>query len=428
MSIFPVLLFFIASSLVLTLFLASSLPSLTSLPYHIPHFTSGDLLVYAIDPSSPSASLSDHPPWPPFLVYSYPSNPFHTLDCLYPPEMPNRYVNLTAFWWQRMLEPTVHQQFLYSPIITENPSEADVFLIPHYSRMCSGLDGNVRWNAIPSYVNNYGNFFRRYSAADHVIIHSVPHYGDKPADLAVFMEKGPIIALLDFKFRAVKDNPWNTARAMVVPFITMAAKDSFLNERRVKAFVAMSTSSKGLKAQSALLRQKIQEQMKNISGSLIEVIDRKEYKTFRKAIDSLEKRMSDSKLCIVPPGDAPSSKRFYDAISFLCVPYLLADYWFLPYEDVYVDYEKCIRQLSSRKVEKLSAEINGLTEEELDRMKECLTEVRQRFTWDYKKKPRTGEGLWALSWALYDKMRMLKPYRNNEMTGFDDDEDISIRV
>jgi hypothetical protein len=34
------------------------------------------------------------------------------------------------------------------------------------------------------------------------------------ADQAVFMSKGPIIALLDFKFRTMQDNPWNIARAM----------------------------------------------------------------------------------------------------------------------------------------------------------------------------------------------------------------------
>jgi hypothetical protein len=158
------------------------------------------------------------------------------------------------------------------------------------------------------------------------------------------------------------------------------------------------------------------------------VIDRKEYQTFRKAIDSLPDLMSHSKLCIVPPGDAPSSKRFYDAISFFCIPYLLADYFFLPYEGVYVDYEKCIRQLWSRKVEMLSSAINGLRDKEIDGMRECLKEARQRFTWDYEKKPRTGEGLWAMSWALYDKVRMLKPYMNNEMTGFDDDDEISFHV
>ena len=52
-----------------------------------------------------------------------------------------------------------------------------------------------------------------------------------------------------------------------------------------------------------------------------------------------------------------------------------------------------------------------------------LEHIKKMFTWDYKERPRDGEALWLLSWALYDKNRMLEPYKNNEMTGFDDDPD-----
>jgi hypothetical protein len=83
--------------------------------------------------------------WPPMKVFIYPNTSRHTSDCIYPPEKPLRYVDEKNFWWQRMLEPTVHFQLLESQIVTEDPETADVFLIPHYSRMCSGLDGGKRW-------------------------------------------------------------------------------------------------------------------------------------------------------------------------------------------------------------------------------------------------------------------------------------------
>ena len=52
--------------------------------------------------------MSDKLKWPPLKIYVYPKNKYHTDDCLYPPEMPNRYINETNYWFQRMLEPTVH--------------------------------------------------------------------------------------------------------------------------------------------------------------------------------------------------------------------------------------------------------------------------------------------------------------------------------
>lgn len=377
---------------------------------------------YEIDPLSPKPSINDIPKWPPMKIFIYPEDKFHTEDCLYPPEMPNRYVNESGYWFQRMLEPTIHHQFLNSPMITNNPDEADFFFIPHYSRMCSGLDTGERWLLIPSYLRRSGKYFDRYSSADHFIMHSVPHYGDKPADKAVTSNKAPMIGILDLKLSAIKSNPWILSRTIIVPFITLPTTDSFTNKRPISVFVAMSTSTKGLKASSAILRQKIQEQLLNVSNSEIVLINRKEYSTFKNALDSLPLKMKLSKFCIVPPGDAPSSKRFYDAISHYCVPFLLADYFILPYEDIAVDYNNCILQLPAKNVSFLANVLNKeISKGESDLKKKNLKEVNEKFTWNYRKRPKAGQALWTLSWAIYDKVRMLKPYENNEMTGFDND-------
>jgi hypothetical protein len=397
-------------------------PSPVSLPPEVRE------LRYEIDPNSKAPLLSDTPAWPPFKIYVYPESSYHTTDCLYPPELPTRYVNTTWFWFQRMLEPTIHHQFMHCPILAKTPQEADFFVIPHYSRMCSGLDSGVRWNSITNYLSGHGTFWHRYSLVDHLIVHSVPHYGDKPADIAVGLDKAPVIGLLDMKLSSIKANPWATARSLVLPFITLNTEESFDNDRNRTVFVAMSNSARGMKAASATLRRKIEEQLQKVPKSQIVNINRQEYDTFKSALAYLPEGMGHSHLCIVPPGDAPSSKRFYDAISYLCIPYLLADYWLLPYEDVYVDYGKCIKQLFSRQVEELSENINKLTNEVFNEMRGELRIVKERFTWNYKEKPKAGQGLWTLSWALYDRWRMIAPYLNGEMAGDGVDDEVSITV
>ena len=54
-------------------------------------------------------------------------------------------------------------------------------------------------------------------------------------------------------------------------------------------------------------------------------------------------------------------------------------------------------------------------------MKKNLKSINEKFKWNYRKMPKAGQALWTLSWSIYDKVRMLKPYENNEMTGYDDD-------
>jgi hypothetical protein len=259
-------------------------------------------------------------------------------------------------------------------------------------------------------------------------MHSVPNYGDKPADRAVGSDRSPIVALLDLKASEIRRSPWRAARAVASPFITLSAIDSFSRRRNISAFVAMSTSTKGLRATSAVLRQRIAEQLANVTASLVTVIKRRSYSTFKAAVTALPETMARARLCIVPPGDAPSSKRFYDAISHFCVPYLLADYFWLPYEDILVDYEKCVRQLPARRVETLARDVAGISNQEIKKMRKALKAARERFTWNYEEKPKAGQALWALTWALYDRIRMMKPYMNDEMTGDAADPEFSIIV
>jgi hypothetical protein len=387
-----------------------------------------EALRYRINPNSKSASLSDRPRWPPVKLFVYPEDPYHTTGCLYAPDMPTRYVNTTGYWFQRMLEPTVHHQFLHAPIRVSSPEEADIFLIPHYSRMCSGYDGETRWNSLPACLNSHSLNFVRYSGIDHFIMHSVPHYGDKPADSAIISDRAPIIGVLDLKMSSIRKSPWTLARSVVVPFITLKTRDNIKTKRTIPAFVAMSTSTKGLRAASGLLRQRIEQQMRNVSGAEVFVINRRMYSTFKAALETLPEKMSHSELCVIPPGDAPSSKRFYDAISYCCIPFSVSDYFVLPYEDVYIDYQTVMKQLPAANVDELAGNLGNFSRREGREMRKALEKVRERFTWDYREKPRTGQALWSLSWALYDRFRMIQPYLHNEMTGYDLDPNFSIEV
>lgn len=362
--------------------------------------------------------------WPPLKVYVYPKEKYHTDDCLYPPEMPNRYINETNYWFQRMLEPTIHKQLLQSPLYTDNPNEADMFLIPHYSRMCSGLDGGKRWDDIPNYLSKHGNYLNRYSSVDHFIIHSVPHYGDKPADKAISIDKAPIIGLLDFKTALLKKSPWKFARSMVLPFITQMRELSLNRKRSISAFVAMATSSQGLAGKSAQIRQRIESELNNVPHTKVITIVRNNYNSFRAAMGSLSDYMTKSKYCVVPPGDAPSSKRFFDSVQHLCIPLLISDYYVLPFEDVPIDYAGSIIHFPSRQIENnLSTLLKSITPEEYNKQKNALKTTKERFTWDYKLPPKVGQGLWTFSWALYDRHSMMKPYLNNELTNDEGDPD-----
>jgi hypothetical protein len=100
----------------------------------------------------------------------------------------------------------------------------------------------------------------------------------------------------------------------------------------------------------------------------------------------------------------------------------------LPYEGVYIDYDASIRQLPAEEVGKLADDILKMSAAEKDAKRKALEGARERFTWGYKEKPKAGQALWTLSWALYDRLHMIEPYLNNEMTGYAPDPECSILV
>jgi hypothetical protein len=103
-------------------------------PPIFPHEESPTSLRYFIRPFSREPSLFDHPPCPPLRVFVYDAHPEDTTECLYPSDMPTRYINTTLYWFQRMLEPTVHQQFLYGPMRYINTTSSLSRIIPGCAR------------------------------------------------------------------------------------------------------------------------------------------------------------------------------------------------------------------------------------------------------------------------------------------------------
>jgi len=397
---------FIVVSISLTLYF------LVRRAYSIRH----DSLIGFDDGNSVNFGFSD---WPPLKVYVYPNVSRHTTECLYPKELPTRYIDEKGFWFQRMLEPTVHHQLLSSPLYTDNKSEANLFFIPHYSRMCSGLDNGERWAEIPSLLKESGDFFSRYSKVDHIIMHSVPQYGDKPADRAVTRSQDPIILILDFKWSELRKSPWTFAKSAVVPFITHLSQFNESKYRKHSVFVAMST--KKLAAGSAQLRVELEEYLKKVPKSKIVKINRMSLQSFQEALDSLPENMRASDFCIIPPGDAPSSKRIYDAISHLCIPIIVSDHITLPFDGSFIDYSKILIQVPSKNLSSLSSIIKNKKLSEISYLRRNLRRAKKMFTWDYKSPPKVGESLSSIAWSLYYKYKMIEPYLNNEMTGNDND-------
>lgn len=94
--------------------------------------------------------------------------------------------------------------------------------------------------------------------------------------------------------------------------------------------------------------------------------------------------MRNSKFCLHPAGDTPSSCRLYDAIASLCVPVIVSDAIELPFEGI-LDYSEFCFFISvgdALQPGLLVQQLRGVSNQQLENMRNRLSEVQQSFVYD----------------------------------------------
>ena len=160
------------------------------------------------------------------------------------------------------------------------------------------------------------------------------------------------------------------------------------------------------RAQRKQIFQIMKEYMPNSLGL---VINRSNDTNSSISVEQTPFYMSQSKYCIIPHGDSPSSKRFYDAVIYGCIPVIIADGFVLPFDKTIIDWDQCIIRIPQKDVETLPSVIGNITEAQYQKMYNYLLSNRNFIRFDNGVQSDNGVG--TILWELY--------YKYQEMQGIE---------
>lgn len=187
----------------------------------------------------------------------------------------------------------------------------------------------------------------------------------------------------------------NRTNFFAIPYLSyfkhyLPSKVNFSAKRNYSVF--MSGSAK-------FQRPRIFDLMKKIPNSYSFEMKRSLVNQMAEQLHEIPYAMAKSKYCVVPRGDSPSSKRFYDAVVYGCIPIIIADNFSLSFDKTQVNWDNCVLRIKESEVDTLPYVVGNITESEYQFMYNALMEAKEFVRFDNGVTPYNGVG--SILWELY---------------------------
>lgn len=183
-------------------------------------------------------------------------------------------------------------------------------------------------------------------------------------------------------------------KEIIVPYYSKfpdypATLDKILNKRKYFIYYVGSNRRQ---------RERMVNSLQNLSDSYIKVF-RRYRRENAEELKKLPKMMSQSKYCLVPKGDTPSSKRFYDAIIYGCIPVVISDHFQPAFDKTLIDWSKCTVRIPQRKILNIEKTLRRISDKKYKEMFYYLLDIRNLIRFDVE--PNHDTGIGSMMWELY---------------------------
>jgi hypothetical protein len=319
--------------------------------------------------------------------------------------------NIANNYFQFNIEIEIHHQLLKSPLLTNNPEEADLFYVPLYTTVSEKSNLNLS-NLSSNLLSELDRqkYFRQHNGKDHIFSRALPLFWPQDVvNIYPFISKSIILSLELGRSKKECDD-WNERKNIIVPYLSYHPQyhECPLDQNKTTlVYVSMNLRNR-TSSHKGRLRTGIHEIIKNMKGGKSVIFDRSSRRKFEQSIRNIPLEMTNSKYCIVARGDSYSSKRFYDAIRYGCIPIVLSDYFQFAYQNVLINYQDFVIRIPENHPEQIPQVIQSISEDKYQEMRKKMKEASSLLKFNITGKPEIGEGFWAFSWMLYIKTRLMR--------------------
>ena len=336
------------------------------------------IILHSKDTSGISFFQDTRRQWPPMKIYYYHLPELFSKHLL--KETPQSRFNPDDGNYQFIIEALFAQFLEQVPILTDNIDEADVVYLdffPTYLRF-SHRNHDIRVNLSYSYFS----YLKEHGLLEkELFLLSVHPKKDIENNFLVGIRGA---------FESLRKPHYFT-----IPYLTNfphfpASEVNFSAPR--KNFVFLSGSYRHQ-------RKQIFDIMATMNNSVSVVMNRDNRKEIRRQVHNVPYIMSQTKYCLIPYGDSPTSKRFFDSVIYGCIPVIISDNYEIPFHKTQLNWDNCVIRIPEKKVKSFPSILNSITESEYNLMYQHLQKAREYIRFDNGALPTNGVG--SILWELY---------------------------
>ncbi|KAH0793898.1 Exostosin family protein [Histomonas meleagridis] len=297
----------------------------------------------------------------------------------------------------------MHNELLLSPLITNNPEEADFFYIPIHPFACRVTEFLRKNDELIKEIRSLGPWYDRKKGSDHIVVSGFEAaYGDSPFSTSI--TKDNFIIASPNPQRLDSWRTWHGQRNIIIPFVSHFKNFTFSDvnwtrKRNNTVYLAHSYNVLPLDAQA--LRKKVTDAVSKIKRKELIVFTRRPYRVVS-IVRSLPEKMTNADFCVCVRGDLQlPNKRVFDAINLGCIPVLISDNVSLPFAHNLLDYSKFTIRIPEKDVDKIPEILESYSQSQIQEMRNELKKAAKVLRFRVGQPPVVGEAFWAFSWMLY---------------------------
>lgn len=290
--------------------------------------------------------------------------------------------------------------FIYQTIFRQNfvvsdPYQADVFFLRF---LCSQYKWGFHIYDLYPIIEKQGIFYQRYGGVDHFFLHTT-----HSISYSVIVDEDHMKIPNMFTTQMLH---WN--ETLMYPRIMIRITSSpvysnhplhKLNQKRDIAILLMAGIDVHV-PEISIFRKKLFQSFSNISSCRSIVTYRylgvqMEYKP------RYHRFMERSQMCIIPAGDCYNSKRFFDSLRKLCIPFVFSDHFRFPFESLFVNYENIIVQQPMFEYHQIRRNIMLLNSQKINQMRQSLHSIGKIYDGSVNKTQKPGQYVWSWFWTQF---------------------------
>ena len=305
-------------------------------------------------------------------------------------------------------------KILTGSFTTQDGDKADLYF---YKFIGSPFRGPIRLKHLQADCRAQGPYYERSGGVDHFFVQTIQHtLGECIINPEDHMFIPNMFSTQSVEYQDSVLNPRFFSRVTMIPVHSNLQLQEYKDYKLFKKKIDRSISVYMIASfdtwinETNIIRRHMFDALQRVPNSNVISFSRKQPGIFTKVHKNIE-NMCKSNLCVIPPGDSATSKRFFDSLNMLCIPYIFSDAIRFPFEGVFIDYHKFILMHRMKNLQGIARDIMLINDMKAKQIQNTIRQIIPLINAEFREELKINQYIWGWFWFQYFQAAYISPVK-----------------